>query len=192
MRQLLTRRRLNRATLARQLLLERARSDAEQGIAAVAGLQGQRPDDPYIGLWSRLDGFRCADLVQAQEERRVVKATLMRGTLHLVAAADYPLVATALRPMLQRLWQRYLSDRPDVPMIEEITGRALQYATEPRSPDELRRFLDDLGVVTDLNVADLWWRVRTHGTFLHAPPSGTWRYRGRPSFVAAAPGWTWR
>jgi hypothetical protein len=90
--------------------------------------------------------------------------------------------------MVPHLLHRYLSDRPDVPVIEEITGRALPYAAETRSRDELRRFLEDLGVVTDLNVADLWWRARTHGAFLHASRSGTWRYRGRPSFVAAAAG----
>src|SRR5262249_55593083 len=85
----LTLRELNRATLARQLLLRRHRLSVTQGIERVAGLQAQWPPSPYIGLWTRLDGFRAESLVRAVARRQVVKATLMRTTLHLVTARDY-------------------------------------------------------------------------------------------------------
>ena len=85
----LTLRELNRATLARQLLLRRHRLSVTKALERTAGLQAQWPPSPYLGLWSRVDGFHPDDLVRAVARRRVVKATLMRTTLHLVSAADY-------------------------------------------------------------------------------------------------------
>lgn len=81
---------LNRRTLARQLLLERAQLDAETAIERLAGMQAQYTPSPYIGLWSRLCAFERGDLEVAFTERRVIKATLMRGTLHVVSARDFP------------------------------------------------------------------------------------------------------
>ncbi len=82
-------RELNRATLARQLLLRRHRLSPAQAIERTAVIQAQWPPSPYLGLWTRLDGFRPEQLVRAVARRQVVKATLMRTTLHLVSAADY-------------------------------------------------------------------------------------------------------
>lgn len=83
----LTARQLNRTTLLRQSLLERSSGDVVTAVGRLAGLQAQYPNSPYIALWSRLDGFDIADLEGARDARTVVKATVMRGTLHLVAAA---------------------------------------------------------------------------------------------------------
>src|SRR5919202_5046920 len=80
---------LNRATLGRQLLLERADSAVVPAVEGLAGLQAQWSTSPYIALWSRLQGFRIEDLARALEERRVVKTTLMRVTLHLVSAREF-------------------------------------------------------------------------------------------------------
>src|SRR2546421_10159935 len=77
-------RELNRWTLARQLLLDRAQLDPATAIERLAGMQAQYPSSPYIGLWSRLKGFERSDLEAALREDRVVKTTVMRGTLHLV------------------------------------------------------------------------------------------------------------
>ncbi len=82
-----TTRELNRWTLARQHLLSRVRTDPASAVAGLAGMQAQAPHAPYIGLWSRLDGFRVGDLEDALRERTVVKTTVMRGTLHLIATA---------------------------------------------------------------------------------------------------------
>ncbi len=97
MTRVLTLRELNRTALARQLLLRRARVRVTPAIERLAGLQAQSAPSPYVALWSRLDGFRLDDLERALRRRYVVKATLMRATLHLVSARDYPLFFTAVR-----------------------------------------------------------------------------------------------
>jgi len=93
---LLTLRELNRATLARQLLLERSSLSAPRAIERVASLQAQWPPAPYVGLWSRLEGFDRRTLERLILRRAVVKATLMRSTLHLATPRDYAVFATAL------------------------------------------------------------------------------------------------
>jgi hypothetical protein len=100
----LSRRALNRATLDRQLLLRRAKMSACDAVEHLAGLQAQAPFPPYYALWSRLHGFRPAELAALLESRRVVRIALMRGTVHLVTAAD----ALAWRPVVQGLYERDL------------------------------------------------------------------------------------
>ncbi|WP_372671959.1 winged helix DNA-binding domain-containing protein [Amycolatopsis kentuckyensis] len=95
---------LNRATLERQLLLRRAKMSAFDAVEHLAGLQAQAPFPPYYALWARLHGFRPADLATLLESRRVVRIALMRGTVHLVTAAD----ALAWRPVVQVLYDRDL------------------------------------------------------------------------------------
>src|SRR4051812_10098310 len=93
----LTLRELNRATLARQLLLERRRLPVVRALERVGCLQAQGPPAPYVGLWSRLEGFRRPALDRALVERQVVKATLMRATLHLVSRRDYAMFLSAVK-----------------------------------------------------------------------------------------------
>ena len=100
---LLTTRQLNRATLARQLLLERADLDVVPAMERIGGLQAQEPASPYIGLWTRLTRFAASDLDRAFAERSVVKGTLMRATLHAVSASDYLDLWPAVRPMVQAI-----------------------------------------------------------------------------------------
>ncbi|HEX7255291.1 MAG TPA: crosslink repair DNA glycosylase YcaQ family protein [Gaiellaceae bacterium] len=87
---MLSLREINRATLARQLLLERARLPVPRAAERLCALQAQDAKAPYLGLWSRLDGFRKEQLTRAYERRRVVRGTLFRVTIHLVAARDHP------------------------------------------------------------------------------------------------------
>ena len=81
--ELLTRRRLNRATLARQMLLQRERGSALEAVERLCGMQAQEPRPPFPGLWTRLQGFRREDLHRELHDRTIVRGTLMRGTLHL-------------------------------------------------------------------------------------------------------------
>src|SRR6187399_2747178 len=106
----LTTRALNRATLARQLLLRRERFDVPTAVERLGALQAQRPRAPYVALAARLEGFERDDLSQALHERTVVRATLMRETLHLVTADDYPHDAAAMAPYFRTLRAQYLPE----------------------------------------------------------------------------------
>src|SRR5205814_3349325 len=93
----LTQRELNRAVLARQLLLERSTLSIPRALERVAGLQSQYAPSGYVGLWTRLEDFAREDLTRALERRSVVQGTLMRTTIHLVSARDYAFLRTAVR-----------------------------------------------------------------------------------------------
>ena len=110
----LTRRELNRALLARQLLLARKRLPVHRAIERVGALQAQWPPAPYVALWTRLAGFGRDQLMRAVEKRVVVRANLMRMTLHHVSAADYLAYAGVFRERrgawLERELARYGED----------------------------------------------------------------------------------
>src|SRR4030088_2811110 len=88
-------RELNRALLARQLLLKRKKLDVVDAVERLACLQGQWAPSPYVALWSRLTRFERERLTRAVDRREIVKATLMRATLHLVSAREYPAYSLA-------------------------------------------------------------------------------------------------
>jgi hypothetical protein len=89
-------RELNRALLARQLLLERTDMAAVQAIEQVAGLQSQASAPPFIGLWARLRDFDESELQEAIDRRQVVRATMMRHTIHFVTASEYACLRATL------------------------------------------------------------------------------------------------
>jgi hypothetical protein len=123
----LTLRELNRATLARQLLLRRRRLSPLAVIERLAGMQAQWAPAPYVGLWSRIDGFRRETLERAILRGAVLKPTVMRGTLHLVTARDYPVFHAALRDF------RWWSSPEATPLGEAAAPTIRQlYAQEPR------------------------------------------------------------
>src|SRR5437588_310286 len=105
MSQRLSQRQLNRATLARQLLLERVSFSAWNAVEWLGGLQAEEVSSPYIGLRARLQGFQTEDLSFALEERRVVAAPLMRNEVHVATAADFRLWRRSLQPVFERAYR---------------------------------------------------------------------------------------
>lgn len=180
---LLTGDQLNRATLARQLLLSRSRIRVSTAIERLAGLQAQEPASPYLALWTRLDQFDPATLDRAFRERRVIKASLMRATLHAVSRRDYFNFLSAMQPMLRGLNRRERGGGPSPRTIRDLAEAALAFASEPRTNIEIREHL--AGLVDGLEPDDALWWVRRHGAFVHAPSGVTWSYTRRPTLVAA-------
>ena len=169
---ILTLRELNRALLARQLLLQRTRLSVPRAIERVGALQGQWSPAPYVALWTRLEGFQIAQLERALAAKRVVKATLMRATLHLVSSADYPVYAAALvdaRPAYSFMHAGRVHLPPSgtysfhrgasFVAFEEWVGAAPKVPREPMR-HLLRRYLAAFGPATIDDVAS-WMGVPT-------------------------------
>ena len=117
---------LNRATLARQALLERVTMPALDAIEHLAGMQAQAPQSPYVGLWTRLRGFDAQELSDLIETRRAVRGPLMRATLHLVSAGDWVAFRPVVQPVLERRFAGAPFDISGVDVADLIeAGRAL-------------------------------------------------------------------
>jgi winged helix DNA-binding protein len=175
-------RELNRALLARQFLLKRSALSPVTAIERLAGLQAQWAPAPYVGLWSRLTKFAIADLEHALAARTVVKATLMRGTLHLVSAKDYPALSVATTRARPERWAPAARRLADADSIHRAT---IRYARTARTREELSAFLETQGVTADLSRPMLWWLIASRGWLVHVPPSGTWAHRVSGDLVAA-------
>ena len=177
----LTLRELNRTLLLRQLLLRRERLGPAKAIERLAALQAQWVPSPYVALWSRLEGFRREQLTRALRREQVVKAALMRGTLHLVSARDYPLFATALRKEVAP-WSNGRA-RPAPELVAAVRAHVRR---EPRSGRELVAFLEDrrgpAGEVEYLR--DLAW-LRHLIPLQPLPETGEWGFTRGVRFRAS-------
>ena len=183
---LLTARQLNRATLGRQLLLQREPLDVVGAVHRVVALQAQEPASPYLALWNRLVRFDPIDLDRAFAGHAVVKATLMRIALHAVDAADYPAFHEAMLPTLRasRLFdRRFTGTGLTATDADALVEPLLAFAGRPRTNAEVETWLAERpgGPVPER----AWWALRTFGPFAHAPTGGPWSFGSRPSYVAA-------
>ena len=172
---MLTQAELNRALLARQLLLQRRRLALPRAVEQVGCLQNQYAPSGYVGLWTRIAGFEREALTRALERRALVQATLMRNTIHVVSRADYWPLVIAVRA--QRMaWSR---------SVQRTDERAVRRAAE-----RLRRFLAD-GPRRQKEIADAGLWVPGVGIWLdlaRVPPSGTWE-RPRANLFGLAEDW---
>ena len=182
----LTARRLNRATLSRQWLLDRRRADVVEAVRAVCALQAQSPASPYIALWNRIAGFDPAELDRAYADHRVVKATLIRITLHAVAAEDYPAFHRAMVDDLRRsrlLDRRFTSLGLSVDDADALMAAVMEFASQPRTNAELQAMLERR--TGRLPAPGPWWALKTFAPMVHAPTGGPWSFSDRPSYLAS-------
>jgi hypothetical protein len=183
----ITARELNRATLGRQLLLERAPLSVTDGVRRVVALQAQQPASAYLALWNRLDGFDPAELDSAFAGQQVVRAQLMRVTMHAVHAEDHQAFREAMDPTLRasRLGdRRFTASGLTMADALDLTGGLLDFADRPRTGPECEAWLADrLGAP----MPPLAWRMlRQYAPLWHAPTDGPWSFGSR-AYVAARP-----
>src|SRR5947207_6968495 len=154
----LTARQLNRASLGRQLLLRRESLDAPEGVRRVVAVQAQEAASPYIALWNRLVDFDPADLDGAFADHTIVKASLMRATLHAVDVADYPAFHAAMTQSFRasRLAsERFTSTGLTAADADVLLPEVLVFVATPRTNAEVRAFLAErLGTPI---VPGQWW-----------------------------------
>ena len=190
--QVLDRRELNRALLERQLLLERRRASAASTIERLVGMQGQAPNLPYIGLWSRLQGFRTQQLSRLIETRAAVRMSLMRNTIHLVTTRD----ALGLKPLFMPLgergymrgspWGRGMGDADVAAIVHE--GREIM-GEQPRTVAELAKLLAQRFPGRD--ALAMAYGVRYMVPLVFTPPRGVWG-AGGPVALTTMEAWLGR
>jgi hypothetical protein len=182
---------LNRATLARQGLLGRWGCSAEAAVERLVGMQAQAPDAPYVGLWSRVEGFRADELVGMIERREAVRMHVMRSTVHLVTADDAVWLRPLTDPVLRRsfMGQAFPKDLVDVDFDEVVAAARELLDEQPRTRAALGRALAER------------WPGRDPGSLSYAasyllpivqiPPRGLWQRSG-PATWAVAETWLGR
>jgi Winged helix DNA-binding domain len=178
----LSHRELNRALLARQLLLDRRKSPIPKALERVAGIQAQYAPSMYVGLWSRLDEFERGTLTRALERRSVVQGTLLRQTIHLVSRRDWWIGAIAVRDARRKSWLRH-HDATAAQMAAAARKARKRLGEGPVPRKEL---VDLIGMgaqgITGIN---LWLDL------VRVPPSGTWERR-RADLFGLAEDWLGR
>lgn len=175
--ELLDRRALGRATLARQMLLERAAMPVLDALEHLVGMQAQAPQAPYVGLWTRLRDFRPDQLAELISSRRAARAPLMRATLHLVSARD----CLRLRPVVQSVLERSFAGAPyDISGVDPdallAAGRSL-LEQRPRSRAELAASLAERW--RDHDAMSLAYAITYLVPVIQVPPRGLWGSGGQ-------------
>ncbi len=172
----LTLRELNRATLARQLLLKRKRLAPAAMIEHLVGMQAQSPQAPYIGIWTRAASFRRASLERLLVQRQVVRATVMRGTLHLVTPRDYAVIRSAMSTM-NFPWESAGAKR----LAPSIRGLAAGGAV---TADDALAYLEQEHGLTGIQARRAWQSARVAGHVLHHPDAALWQGQNNGRFAA--------
>ncbi|MEP7047359.1 MAG: winged helix DNA-binding domain-containing protein [Ilumatobacteraceae bacterium] len=171
---ILSTRQVNRTVLGRQLLLERVDLEIPRTLQRVGGLQTQYAPSGYVGLWTRLTGFQRGALTSALEDRSVVQGTLMRTTIHMVAADDYWPICAGIRASRREWWLRIAKSRRLPAISHEGLADVLRDALVdgPASRIELAAAMERAGFPKPFwEGAGLWIDM------VRVPPPGTWERR---------------
>lgn len=179
---------LNRSTLARQLLLERAEASVTEAVGRVVALQAQEAASPYLALWNRVDSFKPVDLDRAFLNRDIVKATLMRVTLHAVRGTDFPVFHEAMSGTLRAARlndQRFQGTGLTPADADALIPKVLEFAAEPRTKAEFETMLrDEIG--REIPEPGVWWALRQVAPLQHAAGPDPWSFGRSPNFIAPA------
>ena len=180
----LSRRALNRALLARQLLMQRVDRPIADVIEHLVGMQAQIPNDPYIGLWSRIEGFDPHELGRMVADREAVRLSAMRSTLHLFTARDALRIRPAFQGVLGTAWQ---TGSPFARQVKGIDREAL-LAFGRELIDERPRTTAELGAALHERFPDyepnpLAYTVRYLLPLVQLPPRGVWGRSRQPTWA---------
>jgi hypothetical protein len=176
---------LNRALLARQLLLERQALSPQAALEHLVGMQAQEPQAPYLGLWTRLDAFRPEELSGLIEKRRAVRIALMRTTIHLVTGRD----CARLWPLLRTVHARNFKGSPfgkavaGVDLDKLLDAGSELVTSEPRTRAELGTLLAERWPSVDPSA--LAYAVSYLTPVVQVPPRGLWRTSAQARWTAA-------
>ena len=175
---------LNRALLARQLLLARHALPVTDAVSRIGGLQAQLARPPFVGLWARLRGFEREQLLAPVRRREIVRATAMRGTIHLVTAADYCAHRAALQPTFDRGLRAVGKSWVDATDLAALDAEARAYfGGAPATFEALRDHLaatDDRG-----NVRLCGYAVRMRVPLVQVPTDAPWGWPAAAAFALA-------
>lgn len=178
----LTNRQLNRATLARQMLLERSQMTIPEAVHFLGGLQAQQSNDPYVGLWSRLDAFTHEALTALIVDRTLARATTMRGTLHLHTADDLVGFRALVQDFLEAMWKSNFLRRfgsEDKAKVRRAGVRILDRG--PITSGELGKQLKaKFPTAEALSLSVL---LQMSETLIQVPPTRLWGNRSAPLLV---------
>jgi hypothetical protein len=174
----LTERELNRAILARQLLLERSKLSIPKALERIGGIQAQYAPSMYIGLWTRLDAFERESLTRALERRKVAQGTLLRSTIHLVTPGDWWTWSAATRERRRGEWLR---TRKGVATAKELAGIARTVRARIGDGSIGRKELQEMvgKGAPGISAINAWLDL------VRVPPSGTWDRRRADEFALA-------
>ena len=174
--EVLSQRQLNRATLHRQLLLQRSSCSPKEAVEHLVGLQAQIPHNPYTALWSRVESFDPSQLSALIEQRELVRIVVMRGTIHLVTADDCLVLRPLVQPVLDRELANHRDHAPRLVAVDidavKAAGRDI-LAERPLNGAEFRTALEQRFPGDD--GAALAYACRNHLALIQTPPRGLWQ-----------------
>jgi hypothetical protein len=175
---------LNRALLARQGLLERSSVPVPELVEWLVGMQAQVPENPYVALWSRIEGFRPEQLSDLIAERELVRAGLMRSTLHLVSARDCLAIHPLTLPVLAKTFRSPFAPGMNGANLEEVVAAGVELLSEaPRTRAQLSALLVERW--PDADPSSLAYAVTLNAPLVQTTPRGLWRQTGQATWAPA-------